>query len=187
MENNRLEVLRRLEAGEIDAEEALGLLRTEEPVEGEVITAAPTTTEHPTKRWQHFWLYPLAAAAGILALGGLILALVVGTGAASGWLVCGWLPVGLGLLGLLFALWSRGARWLHVRVREEGGHRIAISFPVPLTLTAWALRIARPFVPQLKETGADELVLALRDSNRDEPLHIQVDEEDGDQVEVYIG
>jgi hypothetical protein len=187
MENGRLEVLRRLEAGEIDAEEAAGLLREQEPLEGEVISAAPASTEHLPKRWSRFWLYPLAAAGGVLVLGGLILALVYGTRAASGWLVCGWLPVSLGLLGLLFALWSRGAKWLHVRVREKEGKGIAISFPIPLTLTALVLRLVGPFVPELKKTGADEMILALRDSKRDEPLHVKVDEEDGDHVEVYMG
>jgi hypothetical protein len=187
MGNNRLEVLRRLEAGEIDAEEALALLRAAEPAEGEVITAAPAAAERPPKRWANFWLYPLVAAGGMLTLGGLILALVLVSGAAHGWQVCGWLPVGLGMLGILFALWSRQAKWLHVRIQESAGKRIAISFPVPLTLTAWALRIAAPFVPQLKETGVDEMVMAFRDSKRDEPLHVQVEEEDGDRVEVYIG
>jgi hypothetical protein len=31
------------------------------------------------------------------------------------------------------------------------------------------------------------MVMAFRDSKRDEPLHVQVEEEDGDRVEVYIG
>jgi hypothetical protein len=187
MENRRLEILRRLEAGEIDAEEAAGLLQEQTPTEGEVISATPLPTARPPKRWSRFWLYPLAAAAGMLALGGLILLPLLAAGAAGIWLVCGWLPVGLGILGVLFALWSRGAKWLHVRVREKEGKNIAISFPIPLTLAAWVLRVVGPFVPKLKETGADEMILALRDSKRDEPLHVQVDEEDGEHVEVYIG
>jgi len=205
MGNGKLEVLRRLQAGEIDAEAALGLLREMEPsesdqsggadafgapevpAEGEVIRAAPATAVRPPKHWANFWLYPLAAAGALLALGGLVLALVVGFGAARGWQVCGWLPFSLGVLGLLFALWSRSAKWLHVRVKAKEGKRIAISFPVPLTLTAWVLRIAQPFVPQLRDTGADEMILAFRDAKRDEPLHVQVDDEDGEQVEIYIG
>jgi len=205
MDNGRLDVLRRLQAGEIDAEAALGLLREmepaesdpasssepleglEAPAEGEVIRAAPAEAERPPKHWANFWLYPLAAAAALLALGGLVLAMVAGFGAARGWQVCGWLPLSLGVLGLLFALWSRSAKWLHVRVKEKAGKRVAISFPVPLTLTAWVLRIAQPFVPQLRDTGADEMILAFRDAKRDEPLHVQVDDEDGDKVEIYIG
>lgn len=196
-----MEVLRRLQAGEIDAQAALELLREmepaqsgaeaaqapQQPLEGEVIRAAPSAAERPPRHWAGFWLYPLAAAGAMLALGMLVLALVMGTGAARGWQVCGWLPLTLGVLGLLFALWSRSAKWLHIRVKEKGGKRIPISFPVPLTLTAWALRIAAPFVPQLRETGVDEMILAFRDAKRDEPLHVKVDDPDGDQVEIYIG
>jgi len=196
-----MELLRRLQAGEIDAQTALGLLREieqagaspepaealEKPAAGEVINAAPAATPLREGHWSRFWLYPLAAAGLLLALGVLILALVLGTGAARGWQVCGWLPLSLGTLGVLFALWSRSAKWLHVRIKEKKGKRIAISFPVPLTLTAWILRVVQPFVPKLQETGADEMILAFRDAKRDEPLHVQVDDEDGEQVEIYIG
>lgn len=196
-----MQVLRRLEAGEIDAAAALKLLREMEPAGvdpgpletgrlpegGEAITATPASDGRPPGRWARFWLYPLAAAGTLVALGGFVLLLVLITGAARGWLVCGWLPLSLGILGALFALWSRSARWLHLRVKEKEGRRIAISFPVPLTLVAWILRVVGPFVPQLRETGADEMLLAFRDAGRDEPLHLQVDDEDGEHVEIYIG
>ncbi|HNS50598.1 MAG TPA: hypothetical protein PKO09_05395 [Anaerolineae bacterium] len=197
MENDRMQVLQRLEAGEIDAATALRLLKEIEPVgveagpleqpeDGETITAARAGGQ-PPNHWARFWLFPLAAAGILLAVGGLILFFVLLTGAARGWRVCGWLPLTLGVLGVLFALWSRSAKWLHVRVQEKHGKRIAISFPVPLTLVAWILRVVGPFVPQLRETGADEMILAFRDTGRDEPLHLQVDDEDGEHVEIYVG
>ena len=90
---------------------------------------------------------------------------------------------------MLLVLWSRRAPWLHVRISEEGKRKLTLSFPVPLTLAAWVVRIIKPFVPQLKETGVDELILALRDSGvRGEPISIDVqDDEAGEQVEVYFG
>jgi hypothetical protein len=44
-------------------------------------------------------------------------------------------------------------------------------------------------VPQLQDTGVDEVILALRESRkRNEPLFIDVqDEEDGERVQIYIG
>jgi hypothetical protein len=95
----------------------------------------------------------------------------------------------LGLLIMLLAWWSRSARWLHLRISEEGRRRIALSFPHPLSLAAWVLRLAQPFVPQLTETGVDDLPIALRDADiDDEALFIDVqDEEDGEHVQVYIG
>ena len=95
----------------------------------------------------------------------------------------------LGLAIMLLAWWTRRAKWLHLRISERGKRRIALSFPLPLTLAAWVLRVAQPFVPQLEESGVDDLILALRDSNtRDEPLFVDVqDDQDGERVQVYLG
>jgi hypothetical protein len=56
-------------------------------------------------------------------------------------------------------------------------------------LAAWVVRIAQPFIPQLKQTGVDDLILALRDSSsRSEPIFIDVQgDQDGERVEIYIG
>ena len=76
-----------------------------------------------------------------------------------------------------------------MRVKEEGGRRVALSLPVPLTLAAWVLRLAQPYVPQLRDTAADEVIMALRDSaNQGQPLCVDVhDDEKGEHVQVYIG
>jgi hypothetical protein len=193
MEEERLQILRMLEAGQIDAGEATRLLAAVEPTEPEVDesvlpppnVAASRVAEH----WAHFWIYPLMAGAVVLIVGALIMGLVSITGAARGWLVCGWFPLILGIVVVGLAWWSRQARWLHLRISEAGRRKVAFSFPLPLGLAAWGLRIAQPFVPQLAKTGVDDLVIALRDSaTPDEPLFIDVqEEEDGERVQLYIG
>jgi hypothetical protein len=198
MEEERLGILKMLETGQIDAEEAATLLAALKPeglVQPETAEAAslPREDRLPSseERWARFWIYPLMVGAGVLAVGALVSVLVYATGAARGWLVCGWLPVSLGLGVMLLAWWTRRATWLHLRISEREGTRrkIALSFPLPLALTAWVLRIVQPFVPQLKETGVDELIIALRDSaKRDEPLFIDVqNDEGGERVQIYIG
>jgi hypothetical protein len=216
MSEERLQILKMLEAGQIDAEEAAMLMAAlKESVAGTVgeagapsatLQAADTRSPVPSSaeeispeeilprearenRWARFWIYPMMAGGVILILGALVIALVYAAGGALGWLVCGWLPVLLGLTVVLLALWSRQATWMHLRISEGGKRKIAFSFPLPLTLTAWAMRIAEPFVPSLQQTGVDELIFALRDSAaRGEPLSIDVEnEEDGERVEVYIG
>jgi hypothetical protein len=192
VENKRLEILGRLQAGEIDAEQAAELLRmlrlSEEAPEGETIDIAQPPAGLPEVRWSGFWLYPLAVGAAVLLLGALVLSLVFVAGVAAGWLICGWPLAILGFVVVLLALWSRRARWLHLRVKEAKGSKVAISFPLPLTLAAWVLRIAQPFIPQLKDTGVDDLIIALRSSPRDQPFSVQVDEGDrGDKVDIYIG
>jgi hypothetical protein len=199
MENERLEILKMVEAGKIDAAQAAVLLAAlegsvpEDPSEApEGKVPLPPNLEPPEwleNRWTRFWIYPLMAGGAALIAGTTVMALVYATGGARGWLCCGWLPVLLGLLMLFLVLWSRRATWMHLRISEQGRRKLAFSLPLPLTLSAWAVRIARPFVPQLQETAVDDLILALRDSpSRDEPFFIDVqNDEDGERVELYIG
>ena len=109
--------------------------------------------------------------------------------AAHGWLVVGGLLLALGVLGVLVGWWMQRARWLYVHVRQADGPNILIAMPLPLRLVGWLLRIARPFVPQLKETGVDELLLALHEELKDgRPFTVEVNEgQDGEQVRVYFG
>jgi len=182
-----------LESGQIDAEEAATLLAAlDEPsAQGPVEVAAPALApeEHQMNLWARFWIYPMLAGGAVLILGALVIGLVYASDVAWGWSICGWLPLLLGLGIVLLAIWTRRATWMHLRISEEGRQKIAFSFPLPLGLAAWAVRILQPFVPQLQETGVDDLIIALRDSaGQGEPLFIDVqDEEDGERVQIYIG
>lgn len=199
MENERLKILEMVEAGQIDAGEAAMLLATlDEAVSGEHSEAeeimepqsqAPAPIELAEDRWARFWIYPLMAGGAVLIAGVLVMALVYATGGAGIWLCCGWLPMLLGVVTLVLALWSRRATWMHLRISEEGRRKMAFSFPLSMSLAALAVRIAQPFVPQLRDTGVDDLILALRESSlRGEPLFIDVqDDQDGERVELYIG
>jgi len=162
-----------------------------EPALRPEVAAEPSSApgwEGPPARWSRFWIYPALVGGGLLILGAMVLGLLYAASAAPGWRVCGWLPMILGLVVAILAWWSRNARWLHLRVKEKGERNIAFSFPLPLTLTAWVVRLAQRFVPKLKETGVDEMILALRDSNRDEPFFMDVqDDEEGEHVQIYIG
>lgn len=191
MEEERLTILQMLEAGQIDADEAAALLAALEPEEEAAAVPSPPAVAgtRPGERWARFWVYPLLAGGAVLILGALVMGLVYATDAARGWLICGWTPMILGLIVIALAWWTRGARWLHLRISERGRRKVAFSFPLPLGLAAWGLRLARPFAPQLRETGVDDLIIALRDTpSQDEPLFIDVqDDEDGERVEIYIG
>lgn len=201
MENERLEILKMVEAGQIDAQEAAMLLSALDEAEAQdppdapaeafaqTATPAPESFQNRENRWAKFWVYPMMAGGIALILGSLVIGMIYATGAALGWLVCGWLPMLLGLLVVFLALWSRQATWMHLRISEGGQRKMAFSFPLPLTLAAWTIRIAEPFVPQLRETGVDDLILALRESaSLGEPFSIDVqDDQEGERVELYIG
>jgi hypothetical protein len=193
MELEQLQILKMLEAGRISAEEAATLLAALEASGREApakrVAARPEAAKRQENPWARFWIYPLTAGAVVLLVGALLLGWISATDAARGWLVCGWLPLLLGLLVVLLAWWARNATWLHVRISEGGSRKVALSFPVPLALAAWGVRVAQPFVPQLRDTGVDDLIVALRDSTSEgEPFYIDVqDDEEGERVEVYIG
>jgi hypothetical protein len=192
-EEERLQILNMLQAGQIGAEEAARLLSAlEEPQEGAPVETLPPTSkpaERRESRRARFWIYPMMAGGVVVLLGALVTGLVYATGTARGWLLCGWLPMLLGLTVMVLAVWTRRAAWLHLRISEGGRRKMAFSFPLPLTLAAWAVRIAQPFVPQLQESGVDDLIIALRESTgRGEPFYIDVqDNDEGERVEVYIG
>lgn len=197
MEEERLQILKMVESGRIQPEEAVLLLAAIEGGAGSTQVSAapdgpspgPSLDRDRESRWARFWIYPLMAGGGALILGALLLAWLYAGDVARGWLVCGWLPVLLGLTVVLLALWTRRTTWMHLRISEGGQGKMAFSFPLPLGLAVWAVRFAQPFVPQLRRSGVDDLILALGQSaGRGEPISIDVqDDERGERVEVYFG
>ncbi len=204
MDDKRMRILKRIEAGELSAEEAvreINALGQAPPVQSEpepetippVLEpdAGKATSAPPMdvpKGLAHFWLYPLWAGVAIIVIGAFLLYAVYGA-AGSVWLsLCGWPLFALGVLVTATAWWLRTARWVHVRV--TGKENVRISLPLPLKLTAWVVKVARPFVPQFKDTGVDEVIMGLGDmlSKDGQPIYVDVnDDEIGEHVQVYIG
>jgi len=188
----RLQILKLIEEGEISVEEGARRLEALKgfPEETEA-AAAPPAPEAPARPVWVRWLWQVVfwPAVLVLALGGLAVTAVYAWEAAHGWLVVGGLLLALGVLGILVGWWMQRARWLYVHVRQPDGPNILIAMPLPLRLVGWLLRIARPFVPQLRETGVDELLLALHEELKDgRPFTVEVNEgQDGEQVRVYFG
>jgi hypothetical protein len=52
-----------------------------------------------------------------------------------------------------------------------------------------AVRVAEPFVPQMRNTGVDDVIVSLKNNvQRDRPVIIDVnDDEDGEHVQVIVG
>lgn len=209
MDDERMRILKRIEAGEISAEEAvrqLGALAQLPPAQASAqqeppVPAKPEPEPLPPepeprpsappdipKGLTHFWVYPLWAGVAVIVVGAILLYAVYGAH-GSVWLsLCGWPIFASGVLITAAAWWLRTARWIHVRV--SGKENITISLPLPLKLTAWAFKIAQPFVPQLRNTGVDEVIMGLSETlGKDgQPIYVDVnDEEEGEHVQVYIG
>jgi hypothetical protein len=185
----RLEILDSIERGDISVEE--GLRRLQGGGEEEGPQGAATAPEPAPMRpviVRVIWRAVFWAGVAVLAGGGVLVSAVYTWSLRPVWQIVGAVLFAFGLAVMLTGWWMRTARWLSIRIREEGGTRITLAFPVPLGLVYWAVRVARPFVPQLHNAPVDELVLALRDTlDEGEPFVVDIhDEEDGDYVQVYL-
>jgi len=197
-----LRILQMLEQGAISADEAHQLLmaiqpdREKQPADVQLASAEPVSgSAAPNFRRYRllsripfgvslailllcvWWTYTLYRNTGGHVTAGLVVLLIV---------------TALMLLLTVVTLWMSATPWLHVRIRDRGGRRIAISLPLPLTLAYWGLHLAQRFVhdqstPQLD--AAAQMVQAVRSSRPNltrEPIAIDVDDE-GERVQVYIG
>jgi hypothetical protein len=202
MSEARQQVLQMLQDGKLTAEQAQELLAALEPaptgddgseaIEGEIV--APV--EPPDMdRFRRFWQYPFFILLAVLLMVGLGLRSLYQSseGAITFWFFCVLNIFILTFFLTVLAFMSRSAPWLHVRVREKRGRKIAISLPLPMGLAQWGIGIARNFVPEKEQGNMDMAAEFIRSARHDmkgpdtEPLMINVDDEDGDQVQVFIG
>jgi hypothetical protein len=140
--------------------------------------------------WRSLWLLPF--------LLGLLLTMV-----SINWMYLGWVAAGLGWgfwlsffplalgIGLMWFGWElRIARWLHVRIRQmPGAHprQIAFSLPLPIGLTRWAVQRFSKYSPQVNGRDiADFLDEFDQEIATDGPMHVFVDDEDGEKVEIWV-
>jgi hypothetical protein len=195
----RLKILQLIESGQISVEEGVRRLEAlNQAGGGRAARDGGTAAPSPDATGPQFdptspqfagivWQVVFGVGVAVLAGGGLALARAYSRQGMPG-LTWGWVLFALGLLVIGTGWWLQQARWLTLRVREHGGPTFTLALPLPLGLVIWLLRVARPFVPQLRHVEADQLLLTMRHELRDgRPLVINVDEgENGDQVELYF-
>lgn len=206
MNDERQQILQMLQEGKITTEQAMELLEAidtdtaplpaftaspAEPMVGEIVSEATPNMD----RYRSWWQIPFFISLAVMVLFGFWLRALYQSadGALTFGFICVWslfmLTVGLTTLAFL----SRRAAWVHVRVQEKKGRRVAISLPLPLGIASWGINLARGFVDdatQIKLDMASEFVKSAKESMQEpghEPLTIHVDDEDGDRVQVYIG
>ncbi len=141
-------------------------------------------------RLREFWRFPFGVS--LIVMGAVALGMVSNYdnfGFITPTFVCLWgVFVGAAILAGL-SLWSRGAPWMHLRVRN-GERDYRLSLPTPIRLAAWGLRAARPFMGErFKDADLDALTLSLDgDVSPENPFYAEVhDTESGNHVQVYIG
>lgn len=196
----RMHILEQIESGEINAAEGmqkLEQLAAQMPAPERIdpvlaAIAAPAPLDPNIEQWKRFWTLPFAIGIGITSLSALLMLSAIQASGYGFWFICLWIPFLAGVAVMALAWASRTSRWLHIRVQtgnETWPRRIALSFPIPIHLTAWALRQFGHNIPQLNCTVLDELILALGDNtSASQPLYIDVaGSEQGERVQVFLG
>lgn len=195
---NRMDILEQISSGAISAEEGTQRLQAlgnhaNEPVitlDSERNKSTPHIDPEEIARWKRWWVIPLWIGIGITILSGMWMNVAFMASGTGFWFFFSWIPLLLGVSLIFIGNASRNARWLHVRIKEEGHRRakIAISIPLPIRFSAWVLRSIGKFVPALGDIAIDELILALDKETAGSPFYVKVNEgEDGEKVEVFIG
>lgn len=141
--------------------------------------------------WKRWWMLPFWVGVAITIAGaGLVFWGYTATYFGWGfWLA--WLPFSFGLLVMVLSWQSQKSRWLHIRIRQKLGQKpglIVVSIPLPLKFAAWLIRHFGPFIPNLRDKGLDEIIIALEQTVSPEaPFYVNVEGKDGEHVEVFIG
>lgn len=210
MDSNRLEILQKIESGEVTPEDGLRQLNAIEdarPTTGQEFSNSATDPEvmvispaHPdagsmpdadAPDYGRFRIISWALFGAFL-----LLTLISANWMIQGWQLrpygwgfwLSWIPFVIGVLGMATSL---NTRWLHIRVSEmENGKRknIRISLPLPLGLVSWFFKMNPSWLPQgMRNQNIGETLSEVNQSiSRNEPFFIEVDEED-QHVEIYIG
>jgi len=206
MEQNRLNILKKVEFGEISLEEASDLLSEFE--ENQV-----AIQEHPEMIYKEqimnnksidsgkkekpvwsivFWIIPI--------LFGVLLTVFSSTWLYQNYLTSGlgfkfwltWIPFFIGVFLIYFGWILQRARWIHLHIKQPKGERpqrILLAFPLPFQLIGFFLRIFKGKVPSnVSGLDIEELLLTIdQQLKKDEPLYVHVDDDDGTKVEIFIG
>ena len=158
------------------------------PPEPEVIEPSPPVdVKLPDTR--HWWQVPFWIGLATLVAGAFLMAGTLQSGAACLLLLCAVPALAIGTVLIIAAWAARHGPWVHIRVKHPRTGERNFNFSVPLNLSAVAVRVAEPFVPQMRNTGVDDVLVSLKDNvKKDQPLIIDVnDDEGGEQVQVIVG
>lgn len=146
--------------------------------------------DRKVNRFRSLWVIPLWIGVALTVAGAYWMFSALQSGGGMGfWFYCSWLPFLLGVLVTAVAFSSRTSRWIYINVKQKPGEtpqRIVLAFP--LSLVSWGINLAKRNIPARERGAVEEVMRAVVDSTRSsEPLMVDVNEKDGEHVQVYIG
>jgi hypothetical protein len=212
-QDEREQILKMVSEGKITADEALKLMQAldEPPVDEtvDVITIPPSgneTSEEKAEtapkpdpeftarinRFRRLWLIPLTAGILLTVLGAWWMYTAMLNSGFGFWFLCAWFPFLLGVLIVTLGAVSKTSRWIYINVEQKPGerpHRIVIAFPIPSAFLRWGIRNFGHNIPPEHRDMADVAMKAIFESDGafNEPFFVDVQEDDSEHVQVYIG
>lgn len=141
-------------------------------------------------RLKRLWFVPFGIGLLIMTLGALWLYSAFSTNGFGVGFWLAWIPFVAGIFIVAVSFQTSRSVWLHVRIKQSPGERpprISISLPIPLTLTRWFLSTFGQRIPGLKDQPVGDFSEILENLSPESPFYVHVNEEDGEEVEVFIG
>jgi hypothetical protein len=203
-DENKLEILKKVEDGTLSVEEGADLLsilergvEEQDPLP-EIIPPPPTVENTPVEPpkvsgcWKAGWSMILLSGAVLMALSAYWVYQGYQKAGLSWGFWLSWIPFLIGLAIMIFGWILMDSPWLHLRVDSKSlgkMKKIVLSIPVPLSFIAWVFRTFPNVVPQdIREKGVEDFFDEMQKSLvRGEPFTVDVDDkEDGDQVYIYF-
>ena len=206
-ENERAQILNMVEEGKITPEQAVALMNAlDEPVEEEVPPAGEPASQpnaeqaHPEPDpefdrkiagFRRLAFIPLGAGIIITVLGAYWMYSAMLKSGFGFWFLCSWVPFVLGVAIVALSAITKNTRWVYVNVKQKPGEwprRIVIAFPIPTGLLRWGIKNFGHNIPVEQREKTDYVLKAVFDDNAfNEPLFVDVHDDDGEHVQVYIG
>lgn len=206
-----IELLQKVERGEISAEEASRLLEqmqdyqvfepeqegsksyhaAGEDQDSETLTA--TGDLRKFGRFTRWWIIPYTFGVLITALGAFWIYLGWNGGEITFGFWIAWLPFISGVAFMALSWRARASHWIHLRVQQQQGRRperFTISMPLPLGIIKWANRTFGHHFPQeVRGIDLDDFIDSIEESvTSDNPIYVWVDDaKEQQQVEIWIG
>ena len=208
--SERQQILKMIEDGKITPEEGLKLMQAleQEPAEdaAPIVEPAPNFSagpepevdpsvkadfEHRVNRFRKLWTIPLWIGVFVTIGGAALMYAALDRSGMGFWFFCSWFPFLIGVGFIALAVGSHKARWLYLNVKQKPGEkpqRIVLAFPLPIGLINWAVNTFGHNIPRDAQTKTTDVVnLVFNNLSSDEPLFVDVHDDDGEHVQVYIG
>ncbi len=142
------------------------------------------------KRLKSWWLLPFGVGLLMTTLGTIWMYSSYMSNAFGFGFWLSWIPFLVGVVIMAVSFRTSRSVWLHVRVQQRPGEspqRIAFSLPIPVALTRWIFTSFGDRIPGIKDQPVENVTEILENLSPEEPFYVHVNEDDGEEVEIFIG